>query len=164
MISQMSLPKRRVRLQSSRPAHIKTNTLASLNQLSNATAQKNGVSTLKPSSRLRTDFLVDSSTRQNNACGESSDCINRATKMECGGRLYLRIEMSESTFYSTPLCRRICHSNRQEGLWLTNKYQPEAWRLHLRIHWRSHRRSCLPPANARLRSRRHQAFLLHVLE
>jgi [histone H3]-lysine36 N-trimethyltransferase len=31
-----------------------------------------------------TDCVIDSSTRQNNACGETSDCINRATKMECG--------------------------------------------------------------------------------
>lgn len=28
-------------------------------------------------------IAIDSSTRTNNACGEHSDCINRATKMEC---------------------------------------------------------------------------------
>ena len=30
-----------------------------------------------------TNHFVDSTTKQNNACGENSDCINRATKMEC---------------------------------------------------------------------------------
>ena len=32
-----------------------------------------------------TDHFKDPTTRKNNACGEDSDCINRATKMECGG-------------------------------------------------------------------------------
>lgn len=32
-----------------------------------------------------TDLSPDSSTKTNGACGEDSDCINRATKMECVG-------------------------------------------------------------------------------
>ena len=33
--------------------------------------------------RASTDCSPDPTTRKNNACGEHSDCINRATKMEC---------------------------------------------------------------------------------
>jgi [histone H3]-lysine36 N-trimethyltransferase len=56
-----------------------------------ATARRNGVShrfaVLQSSKQLVTvnsDTAVDPQAQMNHACGEDSDCINRATKMECG--------------------------------------------------------------------------------
>lgn len=57
----------------------------------NATAMRNGVSELNDhlssstSSQTLTVPLLDPISKNNHACGEDSDCINRATKMECVG-------------------------------------------------------------------------------
>ena len=53
------------------------------------TAQRSGVSLHEPRSLVRVCSYsfrdADSSTKTNTACGEDSDCINRATKIECFG-------------------------------------------------------------------------------